>query len=296
MNPFFVINPASGRKRDLATLQTAIERRCGRAEAMAAVSVCASVDELDGLIARARELGCDAVCAVGGDGTVHTVGTRLIGTSLALGIVPCGSGNGLARHLGMPMDPVSAVDAILGGRVETIDTAVAGPLPYLGIAGIGFDAEVAHRFGKAGARGLRSYVRETLLLFRTYRPGRYRVTIDGETTEHSALLIAVANSSQWGNDARIAPGASLQDGVLEVAIVEDPPLVAVPFMLRQLFAGTLKEERGLHFRRGAAVRIERPAEGPAHVDGEPVMLGREVEYAVRPASLRVVVPARARSI
>lgn len=296
MNPYFVINPASGKKRDLAALQSAIERRCGRADAAATVAVCASIDDLDGLIAQARERGCDSVCAVGGDGTVHTIGTRLIGSSLALGIVPCGSGNGLARHLGMPMDPVSAVDAILGGRFETIDTALAGGLPYLGIAGVGFDAEVAHRFGKAGERGLQSYVRETLLLFRSYRPGRYRVTVSGETTEHSALLIAVANSSQWGNEARIAPEASLQDGILEIAILEDPPLVAVPLMLRRLFAGTLKEERGLHFRRGPTVRIERPAAGPAHVDGEPVMLGRDVEFAIRPASLRVVVPARARAI
>ena len=257
---------------------------------------CSDKDELDGLIARARAEGFDTFIAVGGDGTVHELGIRLISTGLVLGILPAGSGNGLARHLGISIDPESALEAIAGSHVETIDTATVDGRPYLGVAGVGFDAAVAHRFGLGGERGFRTYVRESALLLRSFEPARYSIDLGKEKIETRALLVAVANSNQYGNEARIAPKASLRDGLLDVCILEHPPLVTVPLLLTRLFVGALRDGPGVTIRRVPTAVVERAAEGEGHLDGEPVSLGRRMEFAVRPASLRVLVPRGDRKI
>ncbi|HEY0592460.1 MAG TPA: diacylglycerol kinase family protein [Thermoanaerobaculia bacterium] len=290
MKVTFVVNPKSGHGRDVDRLLAMIEHRCGRARIDAAAIRCDELSRLDGIVAEAIAGGSDALVAVGGDGTVHELGVRLIGTQIALGIVPAGSGNGLARHLGIPMDPISAIDTIAESTVTTIDTARADDRPYLGVAGIGFDAEVAHRFGNAGTRGLRTYVREAALLLRSYRPQRYTIETDDGTREVAALLVAVANSSQYGNEARIAPSASLQDGMLDVCILEEPPLLAVPILLQKLFAGMLRDGAGVSIIRTRSARVVRAAAGPAHLDGEPVVLGASPSFEVVPRSLKVLVP------
>lgn len=286
----FIVNPRSGRRRDFDRLVATIEHRCARAGLTAAAVRCGSIAELDGIVGDAIARGTDALVAVGGDGTVHELGIRLVATPVALGILPVGSGNGLARHLGISMDPISALDAIATSTAMTIDTARVDGLRYLGVAGVGFDAEVAHRFGAAGTRGLRTYVREAALLLRTYRPSRYVVETSDGRREVSALLIAVANSSQYGNEARIAPAASLCDGMLDVCILEDPPLLFVPILLQRLFAGTLSDGAGVTIIRTPYARIERASGGPAHLDGEPVVLGASPSFDVVPRSLRVLVP------
>lgn len=290
MKVTFVVNPKSGHGRDVDRLLAMIEHRCGRTRIDAAAIRCDELSRLDGIVAEAIAGGSDALVAVGGDGTVHELGVRLIGTQIALGIVPAGSGNGLARHLGIPMDPISAIDTIAESTVTTIDTARADDRPYLGVAGIGFDAEVAHRFGNAGTRGLRTYVREAALLLRSYRPQRYTIETDDGTREVAALLVAVANSSQYGNEARIAPSASLQDGMLDVCILEEPPLLAVPILLQKLFAGMLRDGAGVSIIRTRSARVVRAAAGPAHLDGEPVVLGASPSFEVVPRSLKVLVP------
>ncbi len=290
MNITFIVNPRSGRGRDFDRLLAIIDQRCARARIAASAVRCEELAQLDGIVADAVRGGADALVAVGGDGTVHELGVRLIGSPVALGILPVGSGNGLARHLGIPMDPIGALDAIADASTETIDTATVAGRRYLGVAGVGFDAEVAHRFGAAGTRGLRTYVREAALLLRSYRPQRYRIETDGRVRETTALLVAVANSSQYGNEARIAPAASLRDGMLDVCILEEPALLFVPILLQRLFAGTLRDGAGVSIVRTAAALVERAQEGPAHLDGEPVMLGARLSFEVVPQSLRVLVP------
>ncbi|MGH9457144.1 MAG: diacylglycerol/lipid kinase family protein [Thermoanaerobaculia bacterium] len=296
MNVRFIINPASGRRRDLDRLGEAIARRCGRAGLAASVRRCDRKEDLDALVADAKRERVEALIAVGGDGTVHEIGTRLIDSPIALGILPAGSGNGLARHLGIPMDMVSALDAIASSRVEPVDTGLADGRPFLGVAGVGFDAEVAHRFGLRGKRGLETYVREAILLLRGYRPADYVVTVDGETIRSRALLVTVANSSQYGNEARIAPAASLRDGLLDVCILADPPLLAVPLLLRRLFTGQLRDGSGVTIRRGRTIEIAREAAGKAHVDGEPIELPARIRFTVHPGSLRILRPAGTRAI
>lgn len=287
MKTLFVVNRRSGLRRryDIATL---IRAQIGGGAGE--VLPCESKSELDTIIASAAERGFDSICAVGGDGTVHEVAKRLIGTSLAMSILPTGSGNGFARHLGIPLDAREAIRLSENGRITTIDTATANGVPFVNVMGVGFDALVAEQFAQSRVRGIRTYLREGIRVFRSIVAEDYEVTIDGQVHRQSGFLVSVANSSQYGNNARIAPLASLQDGLLDVVIITEASLLSAPVMVMRLFTGTLNRARGVVMHRAAEVIIERQKPGPAHLDGEPVNLPERLEITVRPASLRVVVP------
>ncbi|HSP16144.1 MAG TPA: diacylglycerol kinase family protein [Thermoanaerobaculia bacterium] len=290
MKCLYVVNARSGRLRSI-DIARQIREHYERSPAPFDVLPCERKEDLDEVVARAGREQFDVVFAVGGDGTVHEVAKRLIGTNLALGILPAGSGNGFARHVGLPLAPRKTLTACSDGRIVTIDTASVNGMPFIGVMGIGFDAVVAHRFG--ATRGLRNYIREGLAAFARYEPEEYDIEIDGKAVRRRAFVLAVANSSQYGNNARIAPIASLQDGLLDVVTIEDVSLFsAVPLLVR-LFNGTLHRSRRTRAAQGKRIVIRRAAEGPAHLDGEPVMLGAELDVRVVPESLRVLIPRSA---
>ncbi len=293
MNVLFLINPLSGAKRrgDLAAL---IREECRHWKTETVP--CPAAGELDPIIARAARERMDAVYAVGGDGTVHEIAKRLIGTPMALGIIPTGSGNGLARHIGLPLDPRAALRACRGMRVESIDTATVNGTPFVVTMGLGFDAWIADAFAHAGARGLVTYVRVALRGFAGYAAQEYEITVDGNRTRRRALLVAVANASQYGNNARIAPLASLQDGLLDVTVVERATLLTAPLLVWRLFAGRLHRAKGVTTTAGRRVEIARAAAGSAHLDGEPVVLPASLTVEIVPRSLRVVVPDGGRAL
>ena len=284
MKALFVVNRRSGvtRRDDVITV---IREACAWEFEIAE---CDRKEDLDALV----DQRFDVIFAVGGDGTVHEVAKRLIGRPQALGIIPIGSGNGLARHLGLPMNARRALRACASQRVETIDTATVNGIPFIGTMGIGFDAWIAEAFATRGARGLRTYVRAGVGGFFKYKPETYELEIDAERIERRALLIAIANASQYGNNARIAPVASLQDGMLDVVIVERASIAAAA----RLFAGSLQRARGVSMRRGRHIEIRRPAAGPAHLDGEPVTLPQTLTIDVVPRSLRILLPDERRTI
>lgn len=291
MQVVFITNARSGRQRRAGALRATIEAAAAKCDFESSIERCASLDALDALVDGAVERGADIIVAVGGDGTVHETAKRLIGRDVTLGIVPTGSGNGLARHLGIPVDPAAAVALLVSGKVATIDTAEVNGRPFFGVAGVGFDAVVAHRFASSRTRGLFTYVIEAGRAFFAFSPEVYRITVDAEEIETKAFLVVVANSKQWGNEARIAPLASVCDGLLDVSIVTAiPHLGSLPGMLRRLFEGTLQQSAHLKLLRGAVVTIERDGEGPAHFDGEAVTLPSRLVFSVKPLSLRVVVP------
>ena len=286
MKTLFLVNARSGarRKVDIATL---IREAAGDAVTIRPTE---RKEDLDGAIDEAEREGFEVVYAVGGDGTVHEIAKRLIGRQLALGILPTGSGNGFARHIGLPIEPRASLRACGQRRVETIDTAVVNDMPFVGVMGIGFDAFVADRFAASSVRGLKTYVQIGITSYFGYRPERYRITVDGKSIEREAWVVAVANTSQYGNDARIAPLASLQDGLLDVVLIRDVSLLRMPFALLRLFRGTLHRAHGVEMLQGREVTIERAAPGAAHLDGEPVTLGARLEVGIRPRSLRVLLP------
>jgi YegS/Rv2252/BmrU family lipid kinase len=284
----FVVNRRSGAKRQ-RDIHAIIREACLWDHEIAE---CDQKDDLDALVARAACEHFDVVYAVGGDGTAHEVARRLIGTPLALGIVPTGSGNGFARHIGMPLNLRRSLRACSNQRIVTIDTATVNGIPFIGMMGVGFDAWIATAFATHEARGLRTYLRAGMRGWLRYAPEQYSIDVDGEHLQRRALLVAIANASQYGNNARIAPLASLQDGMLDVVIVERASIAAAA----RLFSGTLDRAAGVTMRRGRHIDVQRQASGPAHLDGEPVTLPERLTIEVVPQSLRVLLPDATRTI
>jgi diacylglycerol kinase (ATP) len=286
MKSLFLVNERSGAKRgyDITAL---IRATCTWEHEIAG---CQRKEDLDQILADAEARGFDVVHAVGGDGTVHEIAKRLVGRKLALGILPIGSGNGFARHVGLPIDPATSIASGATGRIVTIDTAEVNGTPFIGVMGIGFDAVIADRFANSDVRGLQTYVLEGLRAFNEFTPEEYDLIVDGEAMHRRAAVIAIANSSQYGNDARIAPLASLQDGLLDVVIVDDPTLFSAPLLLARLFTGTFHRAAGVTTLQAREITIRRPHAGPAHLDGEPLILGEELRVMIVPGSLRLLVP------
>ncbi len=289
-----IINPISGagRRRDLA-------RR--RAEQAAAI-----IDEhqLDGevfvterqghageLAHAARRRGATLVVAWGGDGTVNEVGSALVGSNASLAIVPGGSGNGLARELGIPLDPPSAFQVIFTGRTRLIDAGELDGHKFFNVAGLGLDARVAHRFA-AGGLQRRGFIRYLELATReivSFAPVDCTVTTDDNGVRRvRPLLIALANSRQYGNGALIAPDARLDDGKLDIVVVEYRAPWRVLVQAPRLFSGTVARVPGVSISRACRVVISADAPLVYHVDGEPHMGGHSVQASVHPAALRVV--------
>jgi diacylglycerol kinase (ATP) len=292
MKALFLVNEKSGKRRDFDLAD--LIRRTSPFEHR--IVSCARKEDVDAIVDDAERDGVDVLFAVGGDGTVHETAKRLIGRRPALGILPTGSGNGFARHIGLPTDPAASLAACKSGRIETIDTAIVNDQPFLGVMGIGFDAMVADRFASSHVRGLETYIKEGLRAFAEFKAEGYEIAANGETRTRAAFVVAVANSGQYGNNARIAPLASLQDGLLDVVIVDDTRLIDAAFLLARLFNGTLHRASGVTMLQAAEVTIRRANAGPAHLDGEPVTLGAELFVRVQPKSLRLLVPDGASKI
>jgi YegS/Rv2252/BmrU family lipid kinase len=232
------------------------------------------------------------VCAWGGDGTVNEVARVLAGTGTALGIVPAGSGNGLARELGIPWDPVQALGVALGRRERVIDVGDVDGRLFVNLAGVGLDAHVAACFNarRAARRGLWPYVAICAREVFRYRAQTYDVRVGDEAWREPALLLVCANARQYGGGAVVAPTARPDDGHLELVVVAPrPPLVALRDALH-LFRGTLDRAPGVRTARVTAVEIAAPEPILYHVDGEGVMGGSRLMVRVRPAVLRVRVP------
>jgi YegS/Rv2252/BmrU family lipid kinase len=244
------------------------------------------------LARRALDEGCDLVVAIGGDGTLNEVAAALVGAPATLGLIPCGSGNGLGRHLGIPGPGKGAFRALLAGHVRVIDTGIADGHAFFNAAGLGFDAEIAHRFNTLTSRGLPAYARTTLRALTSYSPEEYTVTADDTPPLRSrAWIVAIANSDQYGNDCFIAPGARVDDGRLDLTMIRRlGPLNALPLAAR-LFTGRLQDSANVSRARATRFIIERPAPGLLHTDGEVRPCAARIEVRVVPASLRIAVPA-----
>ena len=232
----------------------------------------------------------DVVVAVGGDGTVNETGSALIGSDTALAIIPTGSGNGLARHLKIPMRPEKAIRVLNDLNVKKIDTIKINNRYSLNVAGIGFDAHVSHLFAKMKHRGLISYVKLVVKEFGRYEASEYSLVVDGKKMKLKAFVISFANSSQYGNNFYIAPDARVDDGLIDVCIVNKFPKIAAPALLMSMMS---KENIGGYLEKiikAKDIIVEQPESLKGHVDGEPVFFKDKIRVSVNPLSLNVVVP------
>ncbi|MFA5058773.1 MAG: diacylglycerol kinase family protein, partial [Opitutaceae bacterium] len=232
-----------------------------------------------------------------GDGTMNEVAQALVGAPAALALLPCGSGNGLALHLGLPTRPRRALALLADptARIVAIDTGTANGHSFFNAMGLGFDAEISRRFNRLARRGLAAYARIGFTAF-LHQRGEPVVIGDGNGTRETldAFIVAVANSDQYGNHARLAPGACVDDGLLDLVTLEPPGLAGALPLVARLFLGTFDRSPRVRRRQSPRFVIRRSAPGLIHTDGETHETGATVEIAVRPRSLRLVVPAACR--
>lgn len=230
----------------------------------------------------------DAVVAVGGDGTINELGAALMGTGVPMGIIPEGSGNGLALYLGIPINETAALRRINRFDVQAVDAGIINDRPFFNVAGLGFDASVSDRFANDTQRGPIGYLRSVINVLANYKPSKYTLRIDGETLEREAFMISVANSPQFGNNAYIAPHASVNDGILDVCIVKKFPLYFLPMMVFHLFNRSVDQSEYVEIIPGKEIFIERKDSGPVHVDGEPLSMEGNLSVSVKPNSLKII--------
>ena len=236
----------------------------------------------------AIDAGLDIVVAVGGDGTINEIASSLEGTKTIMGIIPCGSGNGLARSLKIPLDNKKAVLTLNKLKIETIDSGTINGKKFFNVAGVGFDAHISSRFAESITRGLMGYVRTTFQELSTYQPQLYSLEIDGVPYRREAFMISIANSSQYGNNAHISPFASLKDGWLDVCIIKPFPLYSFPLMGIQMFSKLTHRSKFIEIIQGKEIMISRNLAAPVHLDGEPENMGAELSVSIKPLSLTVL--------
>jgi len=241
------------------------------------------------LAAQLAAAGYPYVIAVGGDGTVNEVAKGLIHTNTAMGIIPYGSGNGLARHLKIPLQTKKAIEYLKSGRTTEIDYCKANEKIFFCTCGAGFDAQISHEFAMANNRGLKTYVKKTLSTYFNYKAQKYRLKTSEMEMEKEAFLITFANASQYGNNAYIAPHADLQDGLLDIAILSEFPLTAIPKLAIQLFSKKIDKSRYITNFKTEAVTLYRENSGAFHFDGEADIMPDIIEIKVIRNGLKILI-------
>lgn len=284
----FIVNPISGGMKG-QNIEQIIEAHLDHHQFDYSIHYTQKANHASELTQEAIKKGIDIVVAVGGDGTVNEVGKALINTQTALAILPVGSGNGLAKHLGIPTNLSQALQALNLSEVFTIDTGLINDQIFLGTAGIGFDALVAWEFDHFGKRGFSSYFQIALREYLKYQPKSYILVVDGKKIQKNAFILSFANSSQYGNDFIIAPKASLKDSFLDLIVVKELPFFALPKIIERFKHGTLDQSKYVEILKCQHVVIKQK-EIQAHIDGEPVLFHDRIDVRIRPASLKVMVP------
>jgi diacylglycerol kinase (ATP) len=291
MRALVVINPISGPRRHRSVdACTALARDVlGRHGVAVDVAVTRAPGDARELSERARASGAGLVVAWGGDGTINEVGSALVRSDTVLGIVPGGSGNGLARDLGIPLEPAPALEVIASGRTRRIDSGrIDEGTWFFNVAGVGLDALVARHIARPDARrGLAGYARVTFGELPWYRPQPYEIECNGRVEAHRALFIAFANSRQYGNDAQIAPAARLDDGQLDLVVVEAQAVWRIVMQIPDLFRGRLQPGRGLQMQKMTSTVVRAAQPIAYHADGEPGAGGQVLRVTVEPHSLLV---------
>ncbi len=233
--------------------------------------------------------GYSIVIAVGGDGTVNEVARSLIHTNTSLGIVPCGSGNGLARHLEIPLNIRNAIELINDHKIVEIDYGTANNIIFFCTCGVGFDAHIGHQFAHSKKRGFFTYLKSILSEFIKYRAKKYKFKTNESKFRKKAFLVTFANASQYGNNAYIAPNADIQDGLIDVCILEPFPAYRAFNIGVRLLSKRIEKSRYIEIMQTNEVRLKRKKRDVFHFDGEPCIMKKKIIVRSVPKGLKVVV-------
>ncbi|MFL5763399.1 MAG: diacylglycerol/lipid kinase family protein [Bacteroidia bacterium] len=284
----FIINPISGIGRQ-KVIEKLIDEELDRSLFEYEIAYTKAAKHATELASNAAKNNTDIVVAVGGDGSVNETAKGLVHTETAMAIIPTGSGNGLARHLDIPLDLKKAMHTINTGQIVRIDSMKMNDEVFVNVAGVGFDAHIGWEFARFGKRGFSSYIKVIMREFPKYKAQDFELTIDGKTVIKNAYLISFANGSQWGNNAYIAPSADIADGVMDIAILKDFRFLSGIGIAYRLFRRTLEGSLFHEVIRAREVIVKQKA-SIAHIDGEPIETGNEIKITVSHLSLRVLIP------
>lgn len=290
MKARFIFNPHSGSNRRNPYLRDRAQEFIAERGWDAMVVSTTHPRHATELARQAVDDGCALVVAIGGDGTMNEVATALVGTSAIFGLIPCGSGNGLGRHIGIPGPGKGAFRTLAEGEPTVMDTGLINGDPFFCAGGVGFEALIAGRFAVLTNRGFSGYLRTGLKAWFNYHPESYTIHHAAGKTRLEALTLTIANSAQYGNNAFIAPGASICDGLLNLTAVPRVNFFnAIPLFWR-LFQGSLQRVPSVVMLQGRSFIIERDKPGWVHTDGEPRAEASRLEITIRPKSLRIMAP------
>ncbi len=287
-NIVFILNPISGTVSK-AGIPALIEERLDKDKFDYRIAATEYAGHATELASAAAKEGADIVVAVGGDGTVNEVGRALVNTDTAMGILPCGSGNGLARHLNLPMNMKKCVDILNECDIHPLDYGVINQHPFFCTCGMGFDAFISMKFANAGKRGPITYVQKVLEEGLKYTPETYEIEDEEGTHHYKAFLVSAANASQYGNNAYIAPQASMSDGLLDIIIMEPFDMLEAPQVAIELFNKTLDKNLKIKTFRAKHIHIHRKESGVIHYDGDPIVSEPDVDISIVPKGIRIVV-------
>ncbi len=287
MRYLFLLNPIAGVGERRNFLQM-IESACRKKDVECKILFTRSPGDARKIIWKRLEK-FDIFVAVGGDGTMNEVGSALAGTGAAMGLIPAGSGNAMGRELGISMKPEKALNQLLNGHVIQIDTGLVNGRRFMNVCGLGFDDHVARCFAKSINRGKLPYIKAVMKEFFSYDAEIYDIECDGIETTHEAFVVTLANTSQYGNNAFIAPGASISDGVLNFCVIKPFGFFTALVLGIRLFGKTLDHSRLYSTFNTKRVTI-RGKNLNFHVDGEPVTNTEPLEITIDPLSLNIVAP------
>ena len=283
----FIINPISGKKHK-DQLPRQIEEHLDHTRFDHEIFVSQYAGHASILAKDAINQNVDILAVAGGDGSINEVGTPLIGTDMALAVIPCGSGNGLSRCMNLPLDPVKALQLINDNQRCKIDTVNVNDLPFISISGTGYDAKVAEDYSKDPRRGFETYFRYIIRNYITMKEQPYTVITPDETLNVQAFFISFANSNQMGYDFPISPHASLRDGKVDLCIVQKPNPLELPIMGGFMIDGMMDKAPKVKIIQTPEATIIRPKADVINLDGESVMMKKDLYLKVNPLSLNII--------
>lgn len=283
----FIINPISG-KLHRKNLPQQIDEHLNKDLFEYGISISEYAGHSKLLVQEAIDSGCDIVAVAGGDGSINEVATRLIGTDIALAIIPCGSGNGLSRCLDIPLNPIKALELINKGFYRKIDTVDINDRTFISIAGTGYDAKVAEDYSNDKHRGFDTYFKYIVRDFFALKDQNYILELPDKTVETKAFFISFANSNQMGYDVPISPKASLWDGLVDLCIVEKPNPLELPIMGGFMIDGMMDKAPKVNIIQTPEVNIIRPQADVINLDGESIIMEKDLHLKVNPLSLNII--------
>ena len=284
----FIINLISGTS-DKAAIPGLIDQLLDKEKFKYEIAITEYAGHASEIAAKAKDDGVDMVVAVGGDGTVNEVARAIVHSNTALGVIPCGSGNGLARHLQLPINVKKSIEIINAFEVRDLDYGIINGYPFFCTCGMGFDAFVSMKFAESGKRGPISYAENILREGLKYEPETYTLEDETGTKQYKAFLISCANASQYGNNAYIAPQASMSDGLMDVVIMEPFDVIEASQVSFDMFNKTLDKNSKIKSFRCKKLHITRSKPGVIHYDGDPVMTGADIDVHMEEKGIKMIV-------